>query len=223
MNTELSQRMEVLTLVFKLINIIICFMTLHRIQDSVHISFAKMLPTTAALTAKLLNPEKTASHARVNLSFWNSFCMILLTSFAQGFEARSFLNKQESYNDNTSANLACRLGTEAVRAKAGEGERAVCLLLPPLASGEPHSRLLSGAHIICHHGEVNDGMRLLCCSFHSNSKFIAVTKRANESTVFLLLCGVSLLNLTAVSEGTQAAGSTCSNATDNSYNGCTLN
>lgn len=142
MNTELSQRMEVLTVVFMLINIIICFMTLHRIQDSV----AKMLPTTTELTAKLLNPEKTASHARVTLSFWNSFCMILLTSFAQGFEAKSFLNKQESYNDNTSASPACRLGNKAVRAKAGEGERAVCHLLPLLASGEPHSRLLGGAH-----------------------------------------------------------------------------
>lgn len=138
MNTELSQRMEVLTLVFMLINIIICFMTLHRIQDSVHISFAKMLPTTAALTAKLLNPEKTASHARVNLSFWNSFCMILLTSFVQGFEAKSFLNKQESYNDNTSANLACRLGTEYSQGQSrGGGKGSVSPPSTPCIWGAP--------------------------------------------------------------------------------------
>lgn len=82
------------------------------------------------------------------LLVWNGFCMTLFTSSAQGFEAKSFLNKQESCNDCTSANPAFGFGTKAVRAKAGEGERAVCHLLPPPGAGEPRSRLLSGAHTI---------------------------------------------------------------------------
>lgn len=75
-------------------------MTLHSIQDSVHISFAKMLPTTAEFTAKLLNPGNTASHnpshcRSESLLVWNGLCIFFFTSFAQGFEAKSFLNKQE--------------------------------------------------------------------------------------------------------------------------------
>lgn len=133
-----------------LINTIICFMTSHRIQDSVHINFAKMPSTTAELTAKLLNPGKTASHniphcKTESLLVWNSFCTTLFTSFAQGFEAKSFLSKQESCNDNASANPAFGLGTKAVRAKAGEGERAVYSLLPALGAGELHARMLGGA------------------------------------------------------------------------------
>lgn len=121
-------------------------MTLHRIQNSVQISLAKMLSTTAELTAKLLNPGKTASynipHCRSEyvLLVWNSFCVIF-TSFAQGFEAKSFLNKQESCNENASANPAFGLGTK--KQGKGRGQRH---LLPPLGAGEPRARLLSGAH-----------------------------------------------------------------------------
>lgn len=129
-------------------------MTLPRIQDSVYKSFAKMLPTTAELAAKLLNPGKTASHNIPHcrneslLLVWNSFCMSLFPSFPQGFEAKSILKKQKNCNDNASSNPAFGLGTKAVRARAGERERALCHLLSPLGAGEPRSRLLSGAYTI---------------------------------------------------------------------------
>lgn len=118
-------------------------MTLHRIQDSVHISFSKMLPTTAELTAKLLNPGKTASRniprcrSESLLLVWNGFCMTLFTSSARGFEAKSFLNKQESCNDCTSANPAFGLGTKKSGPKQGRGKGQCVTSFHPLELGSP--------------------------------------------------------------------------------------
>lgn len=183
-----------------LINTIICFMTLHRIQDSVHISFSKMLPTTAELTAKLLNPGKTTSHnipgcrGESLLLVWNGFCMTLFTSSARGFEAKSFLNKQESCNDCSSASPAFGLRTKAVRAKAGQGERAVCQLLPPLELGSAVPGC-SVEHTQFGQLSVWGGVgwkeaALLLPPQQRGTKFTAVTK--GQHSFFLLQKGVSL-------------------------------
>lgn len=151
--------------------------------------------------------------------------MTLLTSSAQGFEAKSSLNKQESCNDYTSANPAFGLGTKTVRARAGEGERAVCHLLPPLGAGEPRSRLLSGAHTIWPAVSVGRCMKERGCfsapTTVKENKIHCSQQGRKLSFSFSKGCFPSEIYSSIRRHG--GSGSTCPIAMVHSHNGCTPN